>query len=84
MFILFGQDGTEHGLFCIFTTKMRLLLIKKSTKEVQTFTIGNIWIQTKLNMTTEGSIETVDIRFQVHLGAKVTEIKNTVGKINEN
>ena len=63
---------------------MKHPVIKKSTKEVQTFTIGNIWIQTKLNMTTEGSIETVDIQFQVHLGAKVTEIKNTVAKIDEN
>ena len=78
MFTLFDQDGTEHGLFRIFTTKIRLLLIKKCTKEVQTFTIGNIWIQTKLNMTTEGSIETADIQLQVHLGAKVTKIKNTV------
>ena len=58
------------GHLALFTSKIKFLLVRPVPYEVFIFTGENIGIKTQLNMNKCASVNMLDVKFQVHLGAE--------------
>ena len=58
------------GHLALFTSKIKFLLVRPVTYVVFIFTGENMGIKTQLDMNKWASVNILDVKFQVHLGAE--------------
>ena len=64
------------GHLALFTSKIKFLLVRHVTYVVLIFTGENMGIKTQLNMNKWASVNMLDVKFQVHLGAEKVQWGN--------